>query len=241
MQSQAPKYVTIKALLQARWESSMLPGDRLPSEKELCTAFSVSRATVQQALQIFEREGVIRRDQGRGTFYVGRAEGRTEQEPSQLLESLIREREGTETRVLRKALERPPARIAERLGLSREEQVVVLERLGLLDGAPLVFIYSYLPAAIGLRLLEDETQLKRMSLAAQLNDRHGQGIASVHQTISARLSDPCFAPALGIEVGVPVLLGERTYCDGEGRPVFCAVSYYRSDRHAFTMQVKDWR
>lgn len=240
MRPQVPKYVTIKALLEARWERSMLPGDRLPSETELCATFSVSRATIQQALQLFEREGVIRRDQGRGTFYVGPAQ-RMEQEPSQLLETTIRGRPGTEIRILRKSIGMPPAHIALRLGLAREDRVVTLERLGLVEGAPLVFIYSYLPLETGMKIFEVEEHLKQMSLSALLNDVYGYRIASVRQTIAARLSDPSFAADLGIDVGVPVLEGERTYYAEDGAPVFCALSYYRGDRHSFTMSVKDWR
>lgn len=241
MPPQGPKYATIKALLEARWERGMLPGDRLPSETELCADFDVSRATIQQALRLFEREGVIRREQGRGSFYVGPRTARLEQEPSRLLEDLTRDRDGSETTLLRHALERPPARIAGRLGVNRDELLIVLERLGLVDGVPIVFIYSYLPRPLGDALLRDEGQLRHMSLAPVLITRHGQDIVSVQQTIAARLADPRFAPALGVGVGAPVLEGERIYLNGRGRPVFCALSYYRSDRHAFTMSVKNWR
>jgi GntR family transcriptional regulator len=241
MRPQVPKYVTIKALLEARWEREMLPGDRLPSEKELCGSFRVSRATIQQALALFERDGVIRRDQGRGTFYVGPRKARTEQEPSRLLESVIQDREGTETRLLRRSIQIPPARVATRLSLTREDRVVTLERLGMVAGAPLVFIYTYLPLAVGMKVYDAEDQLRRMSLAAVLNDRHGCGIVRVQQVIAARLSDPSYSTELGVDVGVPVLEGERTYYADADRPVFCTISYYRGDRHYFTMSVTEWR
>ena len=41
---------------------------KLPTERELCEQFGVSRITIRQALQNMENEGVIVRQQGRGTF-----------------------------------------------------------------------------------------------------------------------------------------------------------------------------
>ena len=47
-------------------------GDKLPTEKQLCTRFGVSRITAQNALEELRREGRIYRIQGGGTF-VGTA------------------------------------------------------------------------------------------------------------------------------------------------------------------------
>jgi GntR family transcriptional regulator len=46
-------------------------GQRLPSEPELAKQMGVSRATLREAMRLFETQGRIRRRQGAGTFVVG--------------------------------------------------------------------------------------------------------------------------------------------------------------------------
>ena len=54
------------------------PGDRLPSEPKLAKQMGVSRATLREAMRIFENQGIIHRRQGVGTFVVP---------PSQVIET----------------------------------------------------------------------------------------------------------------------------------------------------------
>lgn len=44
------------------------PGDRMPSESEICRRFGVSRITVSDAYAEAARAGIVDRQQGRGTF-----------------------------------------------------------------------------------------------------------------------------------------------------------------------------
>lgn len=58
---------------------AITPGNQLPSENMLAEEFKISRHTVRKALSDLENEGLIYREQGRGTFcaYPAAAEGKT--------------------------------------------------------------------------------------------------------------------------------------------------------------------
>ncbi|HEX5145545.1 MAG TPA: GntR family transcriptional regulator [Conexibacter sp.] len=64
-----PLYYQLEELLESRILTGVwAPHERLPSERELCEEFDVSRAVVRPALEILERQGRIVRVQGKGTF-----------------------------------------------------------------------------------------------------------------------------------------------------------------------------
>lgn len=72
--AQGKWYVRIGTDLRQQIVSGKLqPGDRLPTEKELAGVFGVSVQTVRQAQQALIQEGLIRKEQGRGTFVSERA------------------------------------------------------------------------------------------------------------------------------------------------------------------------
>jgi GntR family transcriptional regulator len=64
-----PLYAQLAGVLRELINGEELePGSRLPSEPELVARYGVSRATSAKALDVLEREGLVQREQGRGTF-----------------------------------------------------------------------------------------------------------------------------------------------------------------------------
>ncbi len=76
-QADAPLHVQLKALIRRSIEEGRLrPGDRLPTEHQLCRQFGLSRTPVRQALSELTREGLLIRIPGRGTFVAEHPEHR---------------------------------------------------------------------------------------------------------------------------------------------------------------------
>lgn len=64
-----PKYIQFADDVRLRIRSGDLkPGDRLPSLSEACQQWGMGISTVQRAHDILEKDGLIVREQGRGTF-----------------------------------------------------------------------------------------------------------------------------------------------------------------------------
>lgn len=64
-----PFYKQLKKQILEEIKSGKLKhGDKLPSERELAEQFQISRMTARHTLSILEREGVVERRVGAGTF-----------------------------------------------------------------------------------------------------------------------------------------------------------------------------
>ncbi len=79
--SPIPIYYQLKLHFKQQMENNTLrPGDRLPTEMELCDLYNVSRAPVRQALTELAREGYLYRRAGQGTFVASGVSKRLEKQ-----------------------------------------------------------------------------------------------------------------------------------------------------------------
>ena len=63
------KFVAIQKWIMENIESNVFKyGEKIPSENFLCRKFSISRQTVRNAIDRLEREGIVRRERGSGTY-----------------------------------------------------------------------------------------------------------------------------------------------------------------------------
>jgi GntR family transcriptional regulator len=66
---QIPAYIQVASALRRRIETGeWLPGEKISTLEELEQEFQLARVTVRQAVGLLEKEGLVRRQQGRGTF-----------------------------------------------------------------------------------------------------------------------------------------------------------------------------
>lgn len=236
--SRIPLYYQLENLLREKILSgAFVAGDRLPTENELIQQYGVSRITVRQALTALAEEGLIERQQGRGTFV---AERRTRRRPFEgtihltgSLDELIDMALDTPIKVLDMTRIEADPHEAELLGLQTGEPVFRVKRLRLREGKPFSLIVNYLPAEIGARFTNEE--LSSGSLLRLLEKKFGLHLESAKQQITADLADPYVAGLLDVRIGSPLLSIERTVYTDDGRPVEYVRVLYRSDRYNYTV------
>jgi GntR family transcriptional regulator len=232
-----PLYYQLETILRRRiLEGDFSPHVPLPSEEALGQEYDVSRITVRQALASLERDGLILRRRGKGTFVVEKAFPVETPKLTGSMEDLILMGIQTATKILNTSIVDPSETIRTRLELKASEQVYRIEKVRSVEKAPFSYVINYLPFRIG-KMINMEA-LKVKPLLMVLEDDLGIRANGADQTIEATVADALVAPLLDVRVGDPLLKVERTVYDIKGKPVECVSVLYRADKYFFNVKLK---
>ncbi len=229
-----PKFAQIVATIASEIHRGQLSG-QLPTERELCKQFSVSRATLRRALSALAETGQIQPSWGRGWFVVHEAVS----EPPNALLSFSELAEGRRlppsTKII--DLSTRPADLdeADLLRVAPGSRLLLLERLRFLDNVPIVLQRSLLALARmeGLAEALDSVDLTHLSLYRLLQERWGIVAARADYVVQARAASDREAELLDVAPGSPMLHATQLTFDQEGNPFERHWSCYRGDRYRF--------
>jgi GntR family transcriptional regulator len=231
-----PLYYQLETILRKKITSGdYSPEVSLPSEDALAKEYKVSRITVRQALSSLEKDGLVIRQRGRGTFISDKADSLELPRFTGSIEDLVLMGNRTETRVIESVWIDPPDNIRLRLKV-KDEKVLRLEKVRNIEGVPFSHVFNYLPPQIGKKVPMDLVKSKPMLMI--LEDDLGVRATEADQTVEATIADAEVASLLDIRAGDPLLKAERTVYDVKGNPVEYVSVMYRADKYAFTMKLK---
>jgi GntR family transcriptional regulator len=223
-----PVYKRIQNAIRKRIDSAELnPGDAVASERELARTHKVSLMTARHALAGLEREGIVERRRGAGTFvaapkiHFNKLMSYTEHMSSRGL--------APRSRVLVAKIVEDEHEIAARLGLPSSSRLVKITRLRLTGEEPFALETCYLPGAEFSGLVS--VNLGRNSLFAALRHDYGVDLAYADEEIDATAADTNLAEMLGLPKGSPILRIRQVIYSTKGKATIYGVGYYRSERH----------
>lgn len=204
------------------------PGERLPTEAELAARFAANRHTVRRAMEELEARGLVRIEQGRGSFVAEDVLDYTLGPRTRFSEIIRRQNRAPEGRLLRVAEIPAEAALAEALGLRRGRPVIQVERLGLADGRPVLIGTHHFPASRFARLpalLAEDPSISVALAACGVPDYRRQVTR-----VTARLPTPEEAALLQQARSRPVLVSEAVNTDPAGVVVDVTFTRYAAGR-----------
>lgn len=225
-----PKYVQVRE----RIVSVAVPGQAIPSERELAATFGVARATVRQAIDSLVADGLLEKIQGVGTFAVAaRIESRLHL--ASFTDDMRRRGMEPSTRVVRAERVVPPPGARAALELPAHAQTWHLVRLRLANGQPMAHEEGWYPVWAAPDLT---TWDLTGSLYQVLADRYGHPVNRAEQVLWGEAADTAMARLLEVHTHCPLLVFQRTSWS-DTRPIEHVVSRYRGDRYQVHMTLSD--
>jgi GntR family transcriptional regulator len=235
-----PLYIQLADDISGRIRRGDLrPGDRVPSEPELMRLHAVSRATAVRALEHLERAGLVRREQGRGTFV---------QEPHLVQRQPVL---GSFSEQVRRHGHVPSQRLVELAVVSGQEEwpaegrwfaddveLVRIVRLRVVDGEPVGLHTTVMPRETAERAGIDENSFTAAdaSLYALL-EAAGIHVVEADEHLQATAASKAQARMLEVRAGTPLMRVVRVSFGANGSPIEVTDARYVGDRFDYSVSL----
>jgi GntR family phosphonate transport system transcriptional regulator len=204
-------------------------GEQLPTEAALAERFSANRHTVRRALAVLAEEGVVRAEQGRGTF-VNEARRLSYRigKRTRFSEGLAGQARDAHGELLWAKHENATANVAQGLGIKPGARVIRLETLSYVDGKPLSrgtswFSYARFPTI-------DTVYAETRSITEALKQLGVADYSRGTTRISARYASPEEVRAVRLVPGTVMLVTEIVDVDADDLPIQYALTRFPADR-----------
>lgn len=171
-----------KKIEEGEWKVN----SKIPSEKELCKIFNVSRTSVRAAIGELVREGYLIKVPGKGTFVIKKTS------PSEILmifpfkEIWLENNPNITSKVLIRTVLMPVDELAEIFQIPLTTHLIYIKRLWLIDEKVTALQEIYVPYFVCPYLLEED--LEKISVIETIEKKAGVKITKVD--ISIEIFDP---------------------------------------------------
>ena len=229
-------YQLIEILKQHITEGTWTPGDRIPSELELCDSYGVSRTVVRQALRELETDNFIVRRKGKGTFVAKPKinEGLI-QKLTGFYQDMVEKGLKPVTQVLYQQIVPATAKIADYLDIPTGTEIIDIERLRFINEEPIQLVTTFIPLHISPELINID--LSDRSLYEYLESQYNIKIVRGTRYIEAVLATEEEAKLLDIDEGDPLIMLDSVSYSEMGQVVEYYHALHRGDRSRFEVDL----
>jgi DNA-binding GntR family transcriptional regulator len=226
-------YSSLKADILGRHYAA---GQRIPAERQLCREYGVSRITVRHALSLLEKDGLVEKFQGKGSFIKDTKPAKLPITDAGFARSVSHHAPNLYRTLLKNETIKAPVQIRNLLALQTAECFHAL-RVDVIDQSPVAFDRVYIRGRYSLNI--DEELLKRIDFFEQWTEKEGITIQFYNETIEALEADDETSDILKIQPAGAVLKTTETYYKTGDIPIAVFESYYRADKVKLTSTIKN--
>jgi len=225
----SPLYVQLMQKIKNSISSGELQtGAKIAAEQELCSAYGVSRITVRKAISELEKQGILEKKQGKGTFVTVPAIHRKLHAVNSFHDTCRMNGQRPSTRVIVSRTAIASKTDVEELGVQPGSRVVETVRVHFADKVPVILEENHFSMAYSY-LLDSDLNGSLYSLLSEC----GAEPAQATHVISLKEAGKQVASVFKIEEGTPLMYLHEVIYDKKGRPLHTSSQYIRGDIFSF--------
>lgn len=235
MNSFKPLYVQLKDMIIQRINSKeYLPGEKLPSERDMSETYKLNRMTVKKAIDSLVDEGYLYKLKNKGTFVVKRDQdqkiffGGEKNQKTSGLSAIINEA-GFEitNKVIKKGVISNVSFLEGKLNLKKGEEIYYIYRLRSVDGQSVAYEQTFIPLSIFEDV--DNYDFAKVSLYDYMETK-GHFPKNVSESMTVQKAVHPVEKIMGIDNDDYLFVFEFISSDETGRVVEFTISNTRTDR-----------
>lgn len=230
-----PIYLEIRSYMIKQIEKGILvPGDKIPSERELVDLFKVSRMTVRHAIDQLVNDGILVRMVGKGTYVSSERLSTTLNVLNSFSEDIIASGHKPSAKLISVEKIQTGNTISSLLRIDKNREVIKVERLRLVDDLEMAITTSFFPVSRALPL--DELDFTATSIYRQIESL-GLRIEKASETVTAEAADKRSAGLLRVKENTPLLKIIRLTFISNNVPIEYMEGLFRPDRYVISQEL----
>lgn len=211
--------------------------DKLPSEREICDQYSVSRTTARQAIGELERKEYVYKVHGKGTFVSPKVYKQQLLKFYSFTEEMKKLGKKPSSEVLGFKLIKASEKIALKFDMDEEENIYEILRLRIADDIPMMLEFTYLPEARFSDL--QENMLRERPMYDVFKEKYNVSITKAKESFKPILINKNDAKILNVEDGTAAMKIERLTYENEN-VIEYTVSIARGDKFEYNVILEEY-
>ncbi|WP_308557502.1 GntR family transcriptional regulator [uncultured Lactobacillus sp.] len=230
------KYLEVAAEIRKRIQDNVYSTQEpLPDQEAFAEEFNVSRLTVKKAFDGLERQGLVYKQSGLGTFVTGNIPIKTDTDtPANAFTGLRNSlgKDKVKSQILHFSVEFPDAQMQKNLALERNEPVYNIVRLRLYNDKPFIIEHTYMP----IKLVPDlDEKILLSSIYDYIHQKLHLKFGHAYRKIRAAKPNKYDVKYLDAKEDDPMLELEQIIWLSNGQPIEYSTSRNRYDTRDYVL------
>lgn len=234
---QIPLYSQIKdSIRTAIRDGKLAPGDKLPTEEEICRTFDISRPVVRQAYAELSAERIIERRRGQGS-YVRQLDA-DNIKLFQLLnfyEEMKILGKKPENQLIKTEIIPYDPFIYDALELTKDDRCLMIMRVRYADNLPFALIHNYVSLSRFPGI--EHFDFAHESLYRIIEEQYNTKIYKACRTMQAQIIAPFAADLLRVKKNTAASVVTSQVYDNYDKPIEISVEIFPGETHKFNFTV----